>query len=43
MYIVKNSTGEIVAMASELKDALAIARGSDIDKTKYTVEKMVDK
>ena len=39
MYIVKDSAGEIVAIATRKEDAEAMASGGSVDKKTYTVEK----
>jgi len=39
MYIVRNSKGEVVLMASRKEDAAAMIKAGPTDKTTYTMEK----
>jgi hypothetical protein len=38
MHIVRKKDGEIIAIASRKEDAIAIADGTQVDKTDYVVQ-----
>jgi hypothetical protein len=38
MHIIRSKDGEIIALASRLEDAIAIADGSRVDKEDYIVQ-----
>jgi hypothetical protein len=38
MHIIRGKNGDIVAIASRLEDAIAIADSAKIDKTEYVVQ-----
>lgn len=42
MFIVKNKTGEVMAIATQLKDAVAMADAAQLDKTHYIVQEYID-
>ena len=42
MHIIRKKDGEIIAIASRLEDALAIADGTRIDKEDYIVQESTD-
>jgi hypothetical protein len=42
MHIIRKKDGEILAIASRLKDAMAIADGHRIDKEDYVVQESTD-
>ncbi len=42
MHIIRKKDGEILAIASRLEDAMAIADGHRIDKEDYVVQKSTD-
>jgi len=42
MHIVRRKDGEIIAIASRLEDAIAIADGSEVDKEDYVVQESTD-
>ena len=42
MHIIRSKDGEIVALASRLEDAIAIADGSRVDKEDYIVQESTD-
>ena len=42
MHIIRKKDGEILAVASRLEDAMAIADGHRIDKEDYVVQKSTD-
>ena len=42
MHIVRKKSGEIIAIASRLEDAIAIADGSKVDKEDYVVQESTD-
>ena len=42
MHIVRRKDGEIIAIASRLEDAIAIADGTQIDKEDYVVQESTD-
>ena len=45
MYIVRNSSKEVVAICSRIEDAMAYKKSEAADKTQYSIEhkKVVDK
>lgn len=42
MHIIRKKDGEIIAIASRLEDALAIADGTRVDKEDYVVQESTD-
>ncbi len=42
MHIIRGKNGDIVAIASRLEDAIAIADSAKIDKTEYVVQESTD-
>jgi len=42
MHIIRSKDGEIIALASRLEDAIAIADGSRVDKEDYVVQESTD-
>jgi|DEB0MinimDraft_6_1074348.scaffolds.fasta_scaffold399430_1 hypothetical protein len=42
MHIIRSKDGEIIALASRLEDAIAIADGSRVDKEDYIVQESTD-
>lgn len=42
MHIIRKKDGEIIALASRLEDAIAIADGTQIDKEDYVVQESTD-
>lgn len=42
MHIIRKKDGEIIALASRLEDALAIADGARVDKEDYVVQESTD-
>lgn len=42
MHIIRSKDGEVIALASRLEDAIAIADGSRIDKEDYVVQESTD-
>ena len=42
MHIIRKKDGEIIALASRLEDALAIADGTRVDKEDYVVQESTD-
>ena len=42
MHIIRKKDGEIIAIASRLEDAIAIADGSQVDKEDYIVQESTD-
>jgi len=42
MHIIRKKDGEILAVASRLEDAMAIADGHRIDKEEYVVQESTD-
>ena len=42
MHIIRKKDGEIIAIASRLEDAIAIADGTRIDKEDYVVQESTD-
>ena len=42
MHIIRSKDGEIIALASRLEDAIAIADGSQVDKEDYIVQESTD-
>jgi hypothetical protein len=42
MHIVRQKDGEIIAIASRLEDAIAIADGTRVDKEDYIVQESTD-
>ena len=42
MHIIRKKDGEIIAIASRLEDAIAIADGTQIDKQDYVVQESTD-
>lgn len=42
MHIIRSKDGEIIALASRLKDAISIADGAKVDKEDYVVQESTD-
>jgi hypothetical protein len=42
MHIVRKKSGEIIAIASRLEDAISIADGAKVDKEDYVVQESTD-
>ena len=42
MHIIRKKSGEIIAIASRLKDAISIADGAKVDKEDYVVQESTD-
>lgn len=42
MHIIRKKSGEIIAIASRLKDAISIADGAKVDKEDYIVQESTD-
>jgi len=42
MHIIRSKDGEIIALASRLEDAIAIADGAKVDKEDYVVQESTD-
>ena len=42
MHIIRKKSGEIIAIASSLKDAISIADGAKVDKEDYVVQESTD-
>ena len=42
MHIIRKKDGEIIAIASRIEDAIAIADGTQIDKQDYVVQESTD-
>jgi hypothetical protein len=42
MHIIRKKSGEIIAIASRLEDAISIADGAKVDKEDYIVQESTD-
>jgi len=42
MHIIRSKDGEVIALASRLEDAIAIADGSRVDKEDYIIQESTD-
>ena len=42
MHIIRSKDGEVIALASRLEDAIAIADGAKVDKEDYVVQESTD-
>ena len=42
MFIIRNKTGEIIAIASRQEDAIGMADAARVDKTDYIVQESID-
>ena len=42
MHIIRKKSGEIIAIASRLEDAISIADGAKVDKEDYVVQESTD-